>query len=301
MYNFTQILLLAAALASATAVAAQQINTDTIGTERAGGHMFLNVDVPMGEFHILSSKSCGSSYSCLATSNTDAAQNVYTTIDVNGNMRRNVTLYYQASKGMTPKSMANARAIPNTPVGGKENYRSVYCPDPSASTDLNLRMESGSSRLDLSGLSLSNVDIRSAFADVWVSYSQPNRTKMQHLNISAGKANITLKNPELANADVIMIKNDMGDTKLLIESGKGHYSNITLRSGMGQCTIVVNPSHPVRIILRKGYFVTTDIAINFKEVGENTYENDAFRAQGKGTVVTCDADAGGISIMTNAQ
>lgn len=277
--------------------------SDTFKTP-SNGHMFLNVRVPSAEFHLASSRACGSSYSKLCSNSSAASQEVKTIAQPNGNMEQFVVLNLAGTPELRPKSLASApgmnRALaPGTP--GQPNNRAMYCLDPAVATDLNFFIESGSSRLDLSGLSLSNANIHTTFADLYVTYSAPNRVRMKKMDIHAASGDITLKNPELANAEVILIHSDMGDVKIHIDNSRTSYSNIILKNGIGSSFVMINPNHPVRLVMRTSFLVKADIDPAFQKVGDNIYENALFTQSKKGTTIICDADAGTVSVMTNAQ
>lgn len=276
--------------------------SDTFKTP-ANGHMFLNVRVPSAEFHLASSRSCGSSYSKLCSNNAAASQEVKTVALPNGNTEQFVVLNLSGTPELRPKSPGapgiNRALQPGTP--GQPSNRAMYCLDPSVATDLNFFIESGSSRLDLSGLSLSNANINTTFADLYIAYTTPNRVRMKKMDIHAASGDITLKNPELANAEVILIHSDMGDVKVHIDNSRTSYSNIIVKNGIGSSFIMINPNHPVRLVMRTSFLVKADIDPSFQKVEDNIYENAMFRQYKKGTTIICDADAGTVSVMTNAQ
>lgn len=199
-----------------------------------------------------------------------------------------------------PGATAGTRALqPGTP--GQPNNRGMYCMDPSVATDLNFFIESGVSRLDLSGLSLSSANIQTTFANLYVSYTSPNQVRMKKMDIRSASGDITLKGAELANADMILIHSDMGDVKVHVDNQKSTFSTIIIKNGIGKSSIVINPSHPVRLVMRTSFLVKADLDPSFKKVDDTTYENAAYRQQKKGTTIICDADAGTISVMTNVQ
>ena len=108
--------------------------------------------------------------------------------------------------------------------------------------------------LDLSNLTLNNLSIESTFSDLVLTYSKPNQTPMQKLHIHAANANIVLKHLEMARAGFIHVQNDMGDTKLMLgpnASPADEKPVIELRNGVGDCLLVVDNNHPVRIVVNK--------------------------------------------------
>ncbi len=281
---------------------------DTILTF-SSNHMDLKIDIPVGEIHMGSSNICGASVSRVLTPNTQIHHKVNTATDPNGNLRRWVTYDHpevrrqQTNSALARTSASNlelSTSLNDTEVSLGDSYKAEYLPDPSMSTSLYVDLGVGASRLDLSGLSLTGVDINSAFSDVLVTYSNPNLVSMEKMDIHAAKANVVLKNLEYARAEMITIQNDMGETKLIIGNGYFPKSTFYIQAGVGSCTLVIHKKQPVQIILRKGFFSALELPESYQLMSKGVYANEEFiKNPEKGIKIICNIDFGNISVIEN--
>ena len=281
------------------------LKVDTVPTQGSIHHMYLNIQIPAGEMYMQSSNMCGSSITKLSAPDPTVKHEFSTSVDPNGNLRRSISLKLDGSTRNAALSRGAVNADINpamlqlTQSGDGKMYQSVYNPDPSTSTDLYLDLGMGRSRLDFSDLSLSNVEIHSAFSDIHLTYSSPNKVQMEKLDIHAAKAKIVLKNLECARADLVSIINDMGDTKVILGSHRFPGSTVFIQQGMGDCILVINRDHPVKIVFKNGLFTTqSKMPEGFEEVEKGTYINQAFRRHGENeaTQVICNIDFGNVSV-----
>ncbi len=283
------------------------LQVDTLPTKDNVNHIFLNISIPTGEMYMQSSRICGSSISKLASTDPDVKHEMKVSHDPNGNVVNHFSLQVNEDAQLQAKSVTNqmtqadlgSQVLQLGNINSTDTYRSVFNPDPSASTDVYLDLGIGRSRLDFSDLSLNNVMIQSAFSDVHVNYSLANRVEMEKMEIHAAKAKVVIKNIELARAELVTIMNDMGDTKLILGSDQHSGSTIYLQQGMGDCTLIIHPDHPVKIVLKSGLFTTSHMPDGFKKLDKNTYVNQAYQdANGdQATNVICTIDFGNISVF----
>jgi hypothetical protein len=280
---------------------------DTIPTF-SSTHMDLRIDIPVGEIHMGTSGICGASVSRVLTPDPQILQRVHTTIDPNGNLIRVVNYEHPRARQEQNSALARTAAsdlrvstnITDAEISAGESYKAEYLPDPSMSTSLYVDLGVGASRLDLSGLSLTGVDINSAFSDVTVTYSQPNLVTMEKMDVHAAKANLVLKNLEYARAEMITIQNDMGETKVIIGNGYFPGSTFFIQSGVGSCSLIIHKKQPVQIILRKGFFSSLELPESYQLVSKGVYANEAFVTNPeKGIKIICNIDFGNISVIEN--
>lgn len=285
-------------------VAQSNQRVDTLVTHPTSSHMFLNIEVPAGEVFMKSSGVCGKSVSRFFSPDPSVKSEMDESTDNQGNLVRKVRLKAPAPAESAPSPTSAARMAFTEQMtsldwsGNGTSSQSAFDPDPTLSTDLFVDLGVGSSRLDFSGLSLSNVSINSAFADVYVTYSSPNLVEMKEMDIHAAKANIVVKNLELAKAELITIQNDMGETKIIL--GKGQFSPTTvyIQSGVGSCTLVIDESQPTKLVLKTGFFSTVDVPESFSKTGKGIYTNAAYKSHpDKATKIICNIDFGNISVM----
>ncbi|MEM7372526.1 MAG: hypothetical protein AAF587_28155 [Bacteroidota bacterium] len=281
--------------------------SDTIDSGHILSHMYLNIEIPQGDVVMKSSEICGSSISRLTTPNEQVKHQIKTQTDQHGNHLRTVVLSFPepAKQEMQAKPAPNLRmAEQMTDIslfGELKEITSEYFPDPSMSTDLYLNLGSGESSLDLSGLSLKNVSINSAFSDVLVSYTEANQVRMKEMDIHAAKANIKVDHAELANAELITIQNDMGELELILGDKQTVQSTIYLQLGVGSCSLLLSNSQPVRLVVKSGLISSVNIEEEtFEEKEKGVYTNRAYEAladKKKATKIICNIDMGSVTVV----
>lgn len=290
----------------ACAAAQSTYQSDTIPTF-SSNHMDLRIDIPVGEIHMGTSGICGASISRVLTPTAQSFQRVRTHVDPHGNLIRLVTFdrpvdpqQNSAIARSAASDLSTSSALMEMEVAEVNAYKAEYLPDPSMSTALFVDLGVGASRLDLSGLSLTGVDITSAFSDVTVTYSEANLVSMEKMNIHAAKANLVLKNMEFARAEMITVQNDMGETKVIIGNGYFPASTFFIQSGVGSCSLIIHKKQPVQIVLRKGYFSSLELPESYQLVSKGVYANESFmKNPAKGIKIICNIDFGNISVIEN--
>ena len=154
---------------------------DTIHTHEDLTHMFLNIEIPSGDMVLQSSGICGSSVSRLFAPDPYVKHHIESNSDQEGNHFQTIRLQAPKPGEQSSSSTANMRFAEQVTkienFAEKKTYKSEFHPDPSMSTDLFVDLGVGGSTLDLSGLSLNNVSINSAFSNVVVKYTAPNQGK----------------------------------------------------------------------------------------------------------------------------
>ena len=284
-------------------VAAQTLQkVDTFHTKEDLTHMFLNIEVPAGEMVLQTSGICGTSLSKLFASDAVVKQDIQTKSDQEGNHFQTVRLHAPRSGENKVAPAANLRISEkitslDTYVD-RATHKSEFLADPSMSTDLFVDLGVGESTLDLSGLSLNNVSVNSAFSNVTIHYSQPNQVPMKIMDIHAASADIILQNLEHARAELISIQNDMGETQLIIGNGETPESTIYLQSGVGSCKLLIDKNQPIKLTLKSGFFSTVKVEGSFEKVQKDIYTNEAFNTQkGKCIKIICNIDFGSITVI----
>ncbi|TAE49692.1 MAG: hypothetical protein EAZ89_13850 [Bacteroidetes bacterium] len=262
-------------------------------------HTYLNINAPAGEIFIKPSISCGSGYWRVSGPDTSVSRQIRVyAAPQGGHLMRTLTLNFAAPQSQA-RSSANMR-VSEQFFAGSTASRIEVNPDPSAVHDLFLDLGVGACRMDLSGLSLENVNINSAFSDVVLTYNSANQIEMKEMEIHAANATVILKHPEYARAGLVTVQNDMGETRLILGGARIAHSNFYLKSGVGPCFIVIHPNQPVKLILRGGFFSTIEVAEEFQQVEPGVFVNAAaLRSPDKVSKIICDVDFGNISVMSS--
>lgn len=278
-------------------------------TDNMASHLYLQLHVPSGELFVQESKECGTAHTKIVSPDTSTKWLLTHNPSPDGNLYQEAVVQAREQRSSSQATLRQVYRV--DPMASQHEARAVkseYCLDPSLSTDLRLYLGHGSSMLDLSNLTLSNLSIESTFSDLVLTYSKPNQTAMQKLHIHAANANIVLKHLEMARASIIHVQNDMGDTKLML--GAGDYPTeekpvIELRNGVGDCLLLVDSNHPVRIIVDKGVLAKADPgeASGFTKMEDRsqlTFQNKsaAELEDNEVTMIYCDLDFGELVLFS---
>lgn len=283
------------------------VRMDTFQTSPQTSHMYLNLDLPSGEIRVQSSGICGTSYSQLTAPDSQVRQQILTHTSPDGNQMQKVSLerFVQAQereelalRGGATLRFAEQVSEVNL-LEEERSFQTAYHLDPTFSTDLYINLGVGNSELDLSGLSLHNVSVNSAFSDVFINYQEPNQVRMKELEVHTAKADIVLEQAEMANAELITIQNDMGATELILGDTHLAQSTIYLQSGVGSCHLKIAAGQPVHLVLRSGMFASVDVGEEFIEQEKGVFVNQSYLNQSNkqsATRVICNIDFGRIQV-----
>jgi len=268
-------------------------------------HMFVNLEVPAGGCMLKSSGTCGMSVSKLIAPDSAIIPNVNTVPDGNGNHRRNFQWENTHQTAATPQGATlrtKEQLVNLDSYTSSKELITEYHHDPNLSTDISVQLGMGKAKMDLSGMTLRNFSVRSAFTDVFVTYRVPNQINMKKMDIHAARANVVMENLEKAKSELVYVQNDMGETRLTLGDGPVHKSTIYLQSGVGNCTLVVHENQPVIIVLKRGIFSKLDNQGKFDKLQnqKDVYTNKAYHHHPeKATKIICSLDLGDITLYQN--
>lgn len=281
-------------------------------TDNTTSHLFLQLHVPAGELFVQESQACGMTKTRIVSPDTSTKWIMRNSRAQNGNLIREAVVHHEAIAERQTGEQSSLRQVYRVdPMATQREAREIvseYCLDPTLSTDLSMYLGRGSSMIDLSNLSLNTLSIESVFSDLVLTYSKPNQMPMQKLHIHAANANVVLKHLELSRAGLVHVQNDMGDTKLML--GPNRYSDeespvIELRNGVGDCLLVIDSNHPVRVVVNKGVLASAEADIDsgfirMEERGQLTYQNKAAEEleDEDVTMIHCDLDFGELILFT---
>ena len=175
--------------------------------------------------------------------------------------------------------------------------------DPFTPIALDVHAGFGSSRMDLSGMTVKKMNVRSGASDVIVTYSSPNRTTMEEMYISAGMSKIVVRNLELAKAKTVLIENGMGNTRIVLGNNcQASGSQVNIQVGAGSCDLIIHESMPVRIILNENFFSSTSIPGNFLQTSGNIYVNPKYESHPENAVsFFVDLGLGRLNVVSVSQ
>ena len=145
--------------------------------------------------------------------------------------------------------------------------------------DLNLSYLMGEANVDLSRLAVEQLKIRSASADVKLSYSEAimNTVAMDTFFVKVNFGNIEVKDLNYALAKEIIA--DVGFGAISIDCGSDWKMNsrVTASVGAGNLDILLPPKEiPILIRINNSPLCNIKMADNFEKIGHNTFGNKAY-------------------------
>jgi hypothetical protein len=117
--------------------------------------------------------------------------------------------------------------------------------------DLDLELAGTQSTLDLGGMELQSLRLDCGAADATLSFSAPNRVRMQALDIDIGAADLVATQLANANADQIRIRGGIGVMNLDFSGSWTHDIAVSTRLVLGKLILHVPSDVGVRISLER--------------------------------------------------
>jgi hypothetical protein len=144
--------------------------------------------------------------------------------------------------------------------------------------DFNLGM--GKSDFDLANLTVSQLKIRSASADVLVHYSSkaPNQVQMDTLLVTLNMGTVQVDKANYTNANKMIFEVNYGAINLEFSDGMSSQSQVIASVGAGKLYIHLPPdSFPVRIKMKTTPMCRTNLPKYLKELENNIYVTKGYK------------------------
>jgi hypothetical protein len=144
--------------------------------------------------------------------------------------------------------------------------------------DFNLGM--GKSDFDLANLTVSQLKIRSASADVLVHYSSkaPNQVQMDTLLVTLNMGTVQVDKANYTNANKMIFEVNYGAINLDFSDGMSSQSQVIASVGVGKLYIHLPPdSFPVRIKMKTTPMCRTNLPKYLKELENNIYVTKGYK------------------------
>lgn len=128
---------------------------------------------------------------------------------------------------------------------------------PRVPTRLELKVGAAEGRLELGGLSLTDVRVSTGATDTELAFEEPNRVEMERLAVEAGAAAFRASGLGNARAREISFRGGMGDVALDFTGDWSRDTRASVEMAMGSLRLVVPRSLGVRIH-REGFLTSVD-------------------------------------------
>jgi hypothetical protein len=164
--------------------------------------------------------------------------------------------------------------------------------------DFNLGM--GKSDFDLSNLTVNQLKIKSASADVLVHYSAktPNRVQMDTLLVTLNMGTVEVENANYTNAKKMFFEVNYGKIDLDFSDGMSSSSQVTASVGAGTLYIQLPPdSYPIRIKMKTTPMCRINLPKYLKSLDNGIYITKGYKESDPRLLdLTIDVGVGSITI-----
>jgi hypothetical protein len=144
---------------------------------------------------------------------------------------------------------------------------------------LELEYGLGNANIDLSGLSVQKLKIKTASADVNINYASglENKVSMDTFYVKVDMGSVNAKQLNLSRAKVVMA--DVGFGNMLLDFGlkPANTQRVVGSVGAGNLTIQLpNEEVPVVVTINESWLCSINLCRSLKKVGENKFANAAY-------------------------
>ncbi len=164
--------------------------------------------------------------------------------------------------------------------------------------DFNLGM--GKSDFDLATLTINQLKIRSASADVFIHYSSenPNQVQMDTLLVTLNMGTVTLDKVNYTNAKQIIIEVNYGKIDLEFSDEMSNGSQIIAAVGAGTLNLnLPSDSYPIKIKMKTTPMCRASLPKYLKSMGDNVYVTRGYKeSDPKRIEMTIDVSVGSVTI-----
>lgn len=164
--------------------------------------------------------------------------------------------------------------------------------------DFNLGM--GLANFDLANLTINQLKIKSASADVYVHYSSddPNKVQMDTLSVTLNMGTVTLDKVNYTNADKIFLEVNYGKINLDFSDGMPNGSQVSASVGAGSVNLTLpSDSYPIKIKMKTTPLCRATLPKYFKALDENTYVTRGYKESDPRRIeLTIDVGVGSITV-----
>jgi hypothetical protein len=147
--------------------------------------------------------------------------------------------------------------------------------------NLNLSYGIGLAFIDLAGLSVSNLKVKTGSADVNIGYltSMPNNITMDNMEIKVDLGNVSVRQLYLANVRNISAEVGFGNMLLDMAEPTGEPCHVVASVGAGSLEILIPRGHvPIIVRVKESMLCDVKLTKSFSETGDNVFTNEEYDA-----------------------
>lgn len=150
----------------------------------------------------------------------------------------------------------------------------------------------GNANIDLSGLSIQQLKIKTGSADVNLFYGSgiENQIEMDTFFVKVDMGSLSVKQLNLARSRVVMADVGFGNIMLDFSDKPTNSNHVKGSVGAGNLVIMLpSPETPVMVKINNSWLCSLDLCKSLKRISENTFANQAY-SHGSKNALTFDLD-----------
>jgi hypothetical protein len=161
----------------------------------------------------------------------------------------------------------------------------------------------GTADIDLSGLSVNKVNIKTGSADVRVGYHQgfPNQSEMDTFRIEVDMGNVDVQKLDYARSKYFIADVGFGNLSIDVNGDMSLGSQVFASVGAGNFYVNLSEKKktPIKIILKSSPLCKIKVPGNFKKIEDNIYVNEHYASDSQDALVfNLDVGMGSINFNT---
>lgn len=188
-----------------------------------------------------------------------------------------------------------SKKISHQVFGGEEKisdkFWKVYLSD-GKPYSLDLDYGLGNANVDLSGLSVKRLKIKTGSADVNVAYASgvENKVEMDTFSVKVDLGSLNVKQLNLSRSRVVMAEVGFGNIYLDFSNKPAQTTAVSGSVGAGNMVILLPEEFvPVMVTINESWLCSVNLSKNLKRIGEHTYANAAYGKNSR-NALTFDLD-----------
>lgn len=200
----------------------------------------------------------------------------------------NLALKQESKTGMGEKISYSMMGSEITP---SDKFWKIYLSEKKPYS-LDLSYGLGNANIDLSGLAVQKVKIKTASADVNVNYTpgMENKVDMDTFCVKVDMGSVSVKNLHLARSKTVLA--DVGFGNILLDLSQKPLVRYNVKGSVGAGNLTVYmPSQEIPMLVKvsESWLCSVNLTKALKKIGENTYANAAYGKSPK-DAITFDLD-----------
>jgi hypothetical protein len=199
-----------------------------------------------------------------------------------------LALKQEPKRGMGEKISYSMMGNEMTP---SDKFWKIYLTEKKPYT-IDLSYGLGNANVDLSGLSVQKFKIKTASADVNVSYTpgMENKVDMDTFCVKVDMGSVSVKNLHMARSKVVLA--DVGFGNILLDLSEKPLVRYKVKGsvGAGNLTVLMPAQEvPMLVKVNESWLCSVNLSKDLKKIGENTFANAAYSKNPK-DAITFDLD-----------